>query len=765
MAFLTGGGSEMFTALGKLTTRPRLVLGLALLAAVILAVLGHGASARLLVGGTEDPSAQSSVAADTLNAHFPASRTNLVLLVHAPPGESVTDPAVAASGTRLTTLLAAQPAVAGVRSYWQTGSPQLRSRDGRYALIEAYLTGTDSQADSAYTHISQLIGGGQGGVTVSYGGQVAVNHEIRSTISADLKRAELIAFPVTFVILILVFGSVIAALLPLIVGVGAILGADAALKVIASLTSVSVFAQNLVTALGLGLAIDYALLLTRRFREERGRGLSPREAAAKTVATAGRTVAFSALTVAIALSSMLVFPAFFLRSFAYAGIAVVLFAALAAVVVIPASLALLGDRVNTLDVRRILPGRPRPPAAQGYTATHGYAEGGWVRLTGTVMRRAPVFAILVIAVLAVVGLPFFHVQFGIADYRQLPASAQSRIVQQTIDSEFTLPPTGVITVLAETSDRADLAAYAADLSRLPVTTSVVGATGTYHGGQLVQPPGPASAARTSGGLSYLSVYPDAPDISPQSEQLVRAIRTSPAPFVAMVTGDAAQIVDTEHAIGSRLPLAGLIIALATLLIVFLFTGSVLVPVLSVVFSVLSLSATFGAVVWVFQYGHGSGLLGFTPTGFIDITLPVLMFCVAFGLSMDYSLFVLSRIKERYDETGDPRMSVSYGIARTGGIITAAAVILAVVLIAVGSSRITNIKMLGLGVALAVLVDALIVRCLLVPAALALAGRRAWWAPRPLRLIADRFALREQAPEHEPHEAHEPSGASAAGGEA
>lgn len=744
----------MFTALGKLTARPRLVLGLAVLGTVILAVLGHGASAKLLVGGSEDPSAQSSVAADTLNAHFPASRTNLVLLVHSPPGQSVTDPAVAASGIRLTRLLAAQPDVTGVRSYWQTGSPRLRSRDDHYGLIEVYLKGTDAQADSAYARISQQIGDSQPGVTISYGGRVAVNHEIRSTISADLKSAELIAFPVTFVILILVFGSVLAALLPLIVGVGAILGADAALKVIASLTSVSVFAQNLVTALGLGLAIDYALLLTRRFREERGRGLPPREAAARTVATAGRTVVFSALTVAIALSSMLVFPTFFLRSFAYAGIAVVLFAALAATVVIPASLTLLGDRVNALDVRRVLPRRRQPRPGEG-----------WARLTGAVMRRAPAFAICVVAVLAVVGLPFLHIQFGIADYRQLPASAQSRIVQQTIDSEFTLPPTGVITVLAGTSDRAELASYTAGLSRLPVTTSVVGPTGTYSGGQLVQAPSQASAAQTSGGLSYLSVYPDAPDVSPQSQQLVRAIRTSPAPFATQVTGDAAQIVDTEHAIGARLPFAGLIIALATLLIVFLFTGSVLVPVLSVVFSVLSLGATFGAVVWVFQYGHGSGLLGFTPVGFIDITLPVLMFCVAFGLSMDYSLFVLSRIKERYDETSDPRMSVSYGIQRTGGIITAAAVILAVVLAAVGSSRITNIKMLGLGVALAVLVDALIVRCLLVPAALALAGRGAWWAPRPLRRVADRFALRETDPAaQQRQEAHAPSGASVAGGE-
>ncbi|MBO0805606.1 MAG: MMPL family transporter, partial [Nocardiopsaceae bacterium] len=269
------------------------------------------------------------------------------------------------------------------------------------------------------------------------------------------------------------------------------------------------------------------------------------------------------------------------------------------------------------------------------------------------------------------------------------------------------------------------------------------AAGTYAGGRLVRPPTAADTARVSGDRSYLSVEPAAPDISPRSQALVRDIRGIGEPYTTMVTGDAARVVDTEHSIASRLPAAAAIIALATLLVIFLFTGSLLVPVLSVVASVLSLSATFGAVVWVFQWGHGSGLLGFTPTGYLDVTLPVLMFCVAFGLSMDYSMFVLSRIKERYDQTRDPRASVTYGIERTGGIITAAALILAVVLIAIGSSRVTNIKMFGLGVALAVGVDALIVRCLLVPAALAVGGRAAWWAPEPLRRLADRLGPRER----------------------
>jgi RND superfamily putative drug exporter len=738
----------MFNALSRLTRRPRLVLSLSLLIVVALVVLGRGAGSRLLVGGTENPAAQSSVASATLDSRFPSSMTNLVLLVQAGPGLSVDDPRVSAEGASLTSRLDKTRSVIGVRSYWQTRSTGLRSANGRYALIEAYIPGTDSQAGTVYNGIAASLGGRQGPVTVSFAGQVAVNHEIRTTISSDLKTAELIAVPITLVILILIFGSLIAALLPVVIGIVSILGTDAALKVITEFTSVSVFAQNLTTALSLGLGIDYALLLTRRFREEQRKGRSPHEAAVAALRTAGRTVVFSALTVAISLSSMLVFPMFFLRSFAYAGISVVLFAAISAVIIMPAALALLGNRVNALDLRRLL-ARPfrRQGSAAAASGRQGSAaaasRGGWARFATMVMRRAPVFTGAVVIVLVVLGLPFFHVQFGIADYRQLPAGAQTRVTQQTLDANFPVLPTGVITVLAGTSSQPALAEYATRISRLPDTGLVVSAAGAYRNGHLVQPPTAAGQASVSGTLSYLSVHPDSPDISAQSETLVRAIRAVPEPFTTMVTGDAAQVVDTEHAIASDLPSAIAIIVLATLLIIFLFTGSLLVPLLSVVMSVLSLSATFGAIVWVFQYGHGSGLLNFTPTGFIDVTLPVLMFCVAFGLSMDYSMFVLSRIKERYDETADPRASVAYGMERTGGIITAAALILAIVLIAIGSSHVTNIKMFGLGVALAVLIDALVVRCLLVPAVLALAGQAAWWAPRPLRKFVSRIGLQEE----------------------
>jgi putative drug exporter of the RND superfamily len=728
------GEVAMFGTLSRLTAWPRIVLGIAAAITIGLLLAGRGVSSLLLPGGNENQSSQSYEASQFLQAHFPGSTSNLVLLVSAPPGQTVSAPAVAAEGQALTSRLSRQPSVTGVRSYWQTGSPLMRSADGRYAVIDAKVLGSNTQEDQVYNQVSAQLGGRQGDVTVQFGGEVAVDHSIRDTISADLGRAELVALPITLVILVLVFGSLIAALLPLMVGIITIVGTDAVLRVLTSFTSVSVFSLNLTTALGLGLAIDYALLLTRRFREEQRRGLATREAVRAAVCTAGRTIAFSALTVAVALSSMLVFPLFILRSFSYAGISVVLFAAVTALTVVPAALTLLGHRVNSLDLRRLL--------TRSRTDERRHEGRAWHWLTALVMGHARLFAIGVTGILIVLLLPFLNVQFGIADYRQLPASAQPRAVQQVLADDFPASPTGVITVLTRGASPAGLADYTARVSGLANVSTVTSAAGSYQHGRLVQPLSPATAGMTSGDAAYLSVVPAGPGISPQSEALVRAIRAQPPVFSAQVAGDAATVVDTQDAIGARLPLAVGIIAVATLLLIFLLTGSILVPLLSVLLSALSLTAMLGAVVWVFQDGHGSGLLGFTSTGFIDVTIPVLMFCVAFGLSMDYSVFLISRIRERYDQVGDNRAAVSYGIERTGGVITAAALILAVVLIAVGTSRVTNIKMLGLGVALAVLVDAMVVRCLLAPAVLTVTGRATWWAPGPLRRFQERFGIRE-----------------------
>ncbi|GAB2743182.1 MMPL family transporter [Streptomyces bullii] len=698
------------------TARPRLSLLAALVLTVLAVLAGSGVADRLGAGGWEDPDAGSTYATKALEREFPGSQPNFLLLVDAGRA-SVDDPAVAAEARRLAARLSGEKGVTGVGSYWQSGAPALRAEDGREALIAARLTGDEKEAGETLDRIAPRYRGGHGPVEVAVGGPVAVRHEMQTIIQEDLTRAELIALPVTLVLLVMVFGSAIAALLPLGIGIVAILGTNAVLRGLTELTDVSVFALNLTTALGLGLAIDYALFIVRRFREELAAGADPSTAVATTLRTAGRTVLFSALTVAVSLAAMLLFPQYFLRSFAYAGIAVVLLAAAAALILLPAALVLLGHRVNALDLRRLFR-RDRParaPDAQGR---------GWARAATLVMRRAPFFALGTTAVLVLLGLPFLGVRFGTADDRQLPSTAESHTVQQHIRENFPGSPGGGLEVLAE--GRATQAQYTAYKQRIAGLPDVLRVDGPLVKGE----------------SAYFTVLPEGEAVDEPAQRLVGELRALDAPFDTEVTGAAAVLVDSKDAIAQRLPEAAVFIALVTLLLVFLLTGSVLIPLQAVVLNALSLTAMFGAVVWVFQDGHLSGLLGFTSPGSIETTLPVLMFCVAFGLSMDYGVFLLSRIKEEYDHTGDHDQAVRHGLQRTGGLITAAAVILAVVMIAIGTSRVTNTKMLGLGIALAVLMDAMIVRSLLVPAVMRLTGRATWWAPGPLRRFHQRFGMSE-----------------------
>ncbi|WP_327735526.1 MMPL family transporter [Streptomyces nojiriensis] len=706
------------------TARPRLTLLLALLVTALAVVAGGGVADRLGSGGWEDPGAQSTYAARALEREFPHSEPNLLLLVDAAAGATgVDDPAVAAEAERLTTALAAERGVVGVGSYWRAQLPALRSENGRQALIVARVQGDEKTATAALERMAPRFEGEHGPVRVSLGGPAAVQREVTRTIQEDLLRAELIALPVTLVLLVLVFGSAVAALLPLGVGIVAILGTNAVLRGLTEFTDVSVFAQNLTTALGLGLAIDYALFIVRRFREELAAGRDPVAAVGATLRTAGRTVLFSALTVAVSLSAMLFFPMYFLRSFAYAGVAVVLLAAAAALILLPAALVLLGDRVNALDLRRLWRGS-RPE-----TAATGPAEAGrgWGRAAALVMRRAPVFAVAATVGLLLLGLPFLGVEFGTVDDRQLPKDAPSHVVQEQIRDGFPASPGGGITVLAEGAPGPErLAAYRDRLAALPGVTRVDGPIGSA----------------TGSGYSTFSVSVEGEAVGQTARDLVDEVRAVDAGFTTSVTGQAAVLVDAQKAIAGALPAAAALVVLATLLLVFLLTGSLLIPLQAVLLNALSLTAMFGAVVWVFQEGNLSGLLSFTATGDIETTLPVLMFCIAFGLSMDYGVFLISRIKEEYDRTGDHESAVRTGLARTGGLITAAAVILAVVMVAIGTSRVTNTKMLGLGIALAVLMDAMVVRSLLVPAVMKLTGRATWWAPAPLRRLHEKFGLSE-----------------------
>ncbi len=743
------------------TGRPRLSLLAALVLTALAVFAGSGVADRMGSGGWDDPSAESTYAKEALEREFPDSKPNLLLLVDS-GAASVDAPAVAAEARRLGERLAAEKGVAGVGSYWQTRSPALRSEDGRQALIAARIEGDEKTTAEVLKRIAPDFRGTHGPVEVSLGGPVAVQDEMTTTIQEDLLRAELIALPVTLVLLVMVFGSAVAALLPLGVGIVAILGANAVLRAITEFTDVSVFAQNLTTALGLGLAIDYALFIVRRFREELAAGAEVREAVGVTLRTAGRTVLFSALTVAVSLAAMLVFPQYFLRSFAYAGIAVVLLAAAAALILLPAALMLLGHRVNALDLRRLfrrMRGRgassDRSASADRSAATSAAsaeeAGAGWARVANLVMRRAPLFAFGTVAALVLLGLPFLGVKFGTPDDRQLPSTAESHVVQQQIRDVFPGSPDGALEVFAASAGSPTTpAAYAEYRDRVSALPGVLRVDGPV----------------TSGTFAYFTVQPKGEAVGEGAQRLVHDLRDIPAPFDTSVTGRAAVLEDSKSAIADRLPLALGIIVVVTLLLVFLLTGSVLIPIQAVVLNALSLTAMFGAVVWVFQDGNLSGLLGFTPTGDIETTLPVLMFCIAFGLSMDYGVFLLSRIKEEYDRTGDHEHAVRFGIRRTGGLITAAAVILAVVMVGIGTSRVTNTKMLGLGIALAVLMDAMVVRSLLVPSVMKLMGASTWWAPGPLRRFHERFGLSEgEIPRPAPEsgtgaeETSEPEGAS------
>ncbi|MFJ3229618.1 MMPL family transporter [Streptomyces sp. NPDC086787] len=720
------------------TARPRLSLLAALVLTVLAVLAGSDVADRLGSGGWEDPAADSTYATKALEREFPDSQPNLLLLVDS-GWATVDDPAVAARARSLAERLSREKGVVGVGSYWQAApqaAPALRAKDGHEALIAARITGDEKTMGETLDRMAPHYRGAQGPVRVKVGGIVAVRHDMQTIIKEDLTKAELIALPVTLVLLVMVFGSAVAALLPLGIGIVAILGTDAVLRGLTEFTDVSVFALNLTTAMGLGLAIDYALFIVRRFREELSAGTAPSagsqpgsnradavRAVAGTLRTAGRTVLFSALTVAVSLAAMLVFPQYFLRSFAYAGIAVVLLAAAAALILLPAALVLLGHRVNALDVRRLRRrGEPsRDSADSGDSSQEGTA---WARTAALVMRRAPLFAIGTTALLIVLGLPFLGVRFGTADDRQLPSGAESRVVQQHIRDGFPGSPGGGLEILAEgKATKAQYAAYRQRLAALPEAAQV--------DGPLVR-----------GESAYFTVLPKGEAVGDEAQNLVSELRALDAPFDTKVTGTAAVLVDSKHAIGERLPWAVAFIAIVTLLLVFLLTGSVLIPLQAVVLNALSLTAMFGAVVWVFQDGHLSGPLDFTSSGSIETTLPVLMFCVAFGLSMDYGVFLLSRIKEEYDRTGDHNEAVRHGLQRTGGLITAAAVILAVVMVAIGNSRVTSTKMLGLGIALATIMDAMVVRSLLVPAIMRLTGRATWWAPAPLRRFHRRFGLTE-----------------------
>jgi putative drug exporter of the RND superfamily len=733
----------MLGRLSRFTVRHRkaVLVGTALFF-VAAGVLGSGVASQLSSGGFDDPASESSRARKAIEREFGRQEPDLVFLVTAKRG-SADDPDVLAAGNDLTTRLASERTVARAVSYWTLGNaPPLRSNDGRQALVITTLRGDEDKRLDAAKELSPRYSGSRGPVTVGVGGFAETFRQINQQTESDLVRGELIAFPIVLVLMVLVFGTLIAAGLPLIVGVLAIVGTFLVLVVISSLTEVSIFALNLTTAMGLGLAIDYSLFVVSRYREELRAGRSPHDAVVRTVQTAGKTVAFSAVTVAISLSALLVFPLAFLRSFAYAGIGVSLLAGLVAVVFLPALLAVLGPRVNSLRLWRH---DPKP-----------VGEGMWHRIAMFVMRRPVPIAVAVIVVLVALGLPFLRIQFGLPDDRVLPADASSREVQDDIRTRFSSDESRALHVVAPAiSDPAarapEIDRYAARLSRLRGAARVDAITGSYVGGQRVADPGPLSLRFQAPRATWLEVIPSVEAYSAAGERLAKEVRNTPAPFPVLVTGPSAELVDSKDSIFGRLPIALGLVALATFVLLFLMFGSIVVPIKALILNVLSLSATFGALVWIFQDGHLSGVLDFTATGTLPATVPLLLFCIAFGLSMDYEVFLLSRIKEEHDVTHDNTTSVAHGLERTGRIVTAAAVLISVVFIAFATSRVSFIKIFGLGLAIAVLMDAFVIRATLVPAFMRIAGELNWWAPPWLRRIHNRIGISEE-PEPPPVDA-------------
>jgi RND superfamily putative drug exporter len=703
--------------------RRRLVLVIAAVGVIFAAVWGTGVFGALQsAGGFNDPGSQSQRATDLATRAFGRDASDVVVLYRS-QSLTVHDAAYRAAVTRTLAALPREQVTSAV-SYWSTGSAQFASMDGHQTYAVLRLAGADDAAQiKSFDAIKNKLAAP--GLTERAGGQIPTEEAINKQVTADIGRAETISMPVLLIMLLLIFGSLAAASLPLAIGGIAILGSFTALRLLTLGTDVSIYSINITTILGLGLGIDYGLFMVARFREELRRQPTVDAALARTVATAGRTVVVSGITVAVALASLMLFPEMFLRSMGYGGVATVVVDMLAALTVMPALLAVLGHRVNALRIRR-------SARASSSQQIGGETSGAWYRIGRSVMRRPVAYVVVIVIALLALGSPFRHITWGGTDARALPASAAPHIVQDALTRDFpansTTPIEAVVSFGAPATGPAQQAALAGYLSRvahLPGVTS-------------------AQVTGVHGDVARVDLRYGANATSAAARALVTRVRSVPAPAGAqvLVGGATAALVDELGSLGATLPWMALVVCLATFVLLFLAFGSVVLPVKAIVMNVLSLSATFGVIVWIFQEGHLSGLLGFTATGTIDPTMPILMLAIIFGLSMDYEVFLLSRIREQYDLTGDNTASVAGGLQRTGGIITSLALLLVIVVGAFSASGITFIKLMGVGMIVALVIDATVVRVLLVPATMRLLGRANWWLPRPLRRVYARYGIRD-----------------------
>jgi RND superfamily putative drug exporter len=752
---------RMLARLGGMLYRTRwIVLFVALLIVAGAAIFGTGLFSSLQSGGFTDPASESSKAQALLDAKLGGSTADIIILM-SNNSIKATDTTFMDDATQLLAKLKARPEVASVTSYYSTHSASLLSRDGHETFAVVQLTAKDEATkEKDYKTIEPLITSPT--IETKVGGNVAVSVAINKQVSSDLERAELITFPIVAILLLIVFGSLVAATLPLLIGGVAIMGAFAILRALANWTDVSVYAVNVVTMLGLGFAIDYALFIVTRFREELGSDDGEvKGALERTMATAGRTILFSGLTVSTSLLGLLIFPVMFLRSAGMGAIAATLVAMLAALTILPALLAVLGHRINALSIQRLF--RRKSSSQRQVSSTE--TQGAWYRIAEMVMRRPVVVGLAVLAILVVLGLPFWRVAFAPSDVRALSTQQDARIVSDRLSQDFAQQGNSQLVIALRTpgdalspTNLASLDTYVRTIKDIPgvvnvdslVTVTPSLTLADYQ--QLYAHPGvnphlTAIAAQIANGdATKITIAMQPVDHTSAAENIVLQIRAIHAPggLVPLVDGVTAYQIDLLASLRATLPYALLLIVVAVSVLLFLMTGSVLMPIKAIVLNILSLSATFGALVWIFQDGHLQNLLGFQSTGSIDATQPILIFAIAFGLSMDYEVFLLSRIKERYDATGDNRAAVSSGIQRTGWLITSAALLMAVVFGAFGTSKIISVQEIGVGLAIAVIIDATLVRMLLVPATMRLLGKWNWWAPAPLRAIWRWVGLSESA---------------------
>jgi RND superfamily putative drug exporter len=738
---------------------PRRIIAVAVLVFIAAAVFGIPVANSLSPGGFQDPDSESARAIKVLTDKFGQSGQQLLILVTAPAGANSEQ--ARKVGTDLVDQLQRSPLVYNASSPW-TAPPQtttdLVSTDGKSGLIVVNPKGGENYAQKNAQTLSDQFVHDRDGVTVRSGGPAMQYAQINTQNKDDLLVMEMIALPMSFLVLVWVFGGLLAAALPMALGALAVVGSMSVLRLVTFTTEVSIFALNLSTALGLALAIDYTLLIVSRYRDELAEGSDRDEALVRTMVTSGRTVLFSAVTVALSMSATVAFPMHFLKSFAYAGVATVAFVATASIVVTPAAIVLLGPRLDALDVRRLIRRVLRRP-----DPVHKPVEElFWYRSSKFVMRRWAAIGLTVMTLLVLLGLPFFSVKWGFPDDRVLPRSASSHQVGDELRNGFAHDSATAVPVVVPNArglSPADLDKYAAGLSRVPDVSGVSAPGGTFVGGNRVGPPASAAGLATglADGSAFLTVNSTAPLFSQVNDTQLSRLHEVPRPAGRSVDmGGVAQVNrDSVDAVTDRLPLVLGLMAAITFVLLFLLTGSVVLPLKALMCNVLSLTAAFGALVWIFQDGH-LGALGTTPSGTLVSNMPVLLFCIAFGLSMDYEVFLISRIREYWLASGAARPaqvsaaqayaanddSVAHGVARTGRVITAAALVMSISFAALITAHVSFMRMFGLGLTLAVLADATLVRMVLVPAFMHVMGRWNWWAPKPLAWLHDRFGISE-----------------------